>query len=55
MKNEDLGKYTIDISDEQLQKIAKAVNGDARKALTLLESVISASDEIDGRTMLKIG
>ena len=41
-----LGKMAIDITDEQLTLIAEGVNGDARKALTVLESVISASDEI---------
>jgi len=43
-----LGKYSIDISDEQLTDIAIASNGDARKALTLLESVFHASEEMDG-------
>lgn len=43
-----LGQYTIHITDEQLEKIASAVNGDARKALTLLESLYFASDEING-------
>ncbi|MEJ9282099.1 replication-associated recombination protein A [Ureibacillus thermosphaericus] len=42
-----LGKYSIDIHDEQIKKIAIASNGDARKALTLLESVFHASEEID--------
>lgn len=42
-----LGNYKIKISDEQLEKIAIASNGDGRKALTLLESVYYASDEID--------
>jgi putative ATPase len=40
-----LGKYAIEISDEQIERIANASNGDARKALTLLESVYYASDE----------
>ena len=35
-----LGKLAIIISDEQLIRIAEGVNGDARKALTVLESVI---------------
>lgn len=43
-----LGRMSITISEEQLLKIAEGVNGDARKALTVLESVISASDETDG-------
>ncbi len=40
-----LGRIKIKISSKQLFKIAEASNGDARKALTLLESVVSASDE----------
>lgn len=47
-----LGKLAIHATDEQLEKIANAANGDARKALTLLESVYYASDEIDGTTIL---
>ena len=43
----------IIISDEQLIRIAEGVNGDARKALTVLESVISASDETDGKTIVE--
>lgn len=45
-----LGKLAIEASDEQLVKMAEASNGDARKALTLLESVYYASDEIEGVT-----
>ena len=48
-----LGKLAIIISDEQLIRIAEGVNGDARKALTVLESVISASDETDGKTIVE--
>ncbi|HWL27048.1 MAG TPA: replication-associated recombination protein A [Ureibacillus sp.] len=48
-----LGKYTIEISEEQLNNIAVSANGDARKALTLLESVYFASDEVDGKVMVK--
>jgi putative ATPase len=48
-----LGKLAIIISDEQLNRIAEGVNGDARKALTVLESVISASDETDGKTIVE--
>ena len=47
-KERGLGRMSISISDDQLLKIAEGVNGDARKALTVLESVISASDETDG-------
>lgn len=48
-----LGKMEIVISDEQLRKIAEGVNGDARKALTVLESVVNASDEEDGKTIVE--
>ncbi|WP_342505273.1 replication-associated recombination protein A [Sporosarcina sp. FSL K6-2383] len=48
-----LGKMSIDITDEQIALIAEGVNGDARKALTVLESVISASDETDGKTIIE--
>ncbi|WP_232843430.1 replication-associated recombination protein A [Sporosarcina beigongshangi] len=48
-----LGKMAIDITDEQIMLIAEGVNGDARKALTVLESVISASDETDGKTIIE--
>ena len=33
--------------------IAEGVNGDARKALNVLESVVIASDEIDGETIVE--
>lgn len=48
-----LGKYDIVVNDEQLDQIALAANGDARKALTLLESIYYASDEVDGKTIVK--
>lgn len=47
-----LGKYAIDIREEQLTMIATASNGDARKALTLLESVYYASDDVDNTTVI---
>lgn len=47
-----LGTIKINATDEQLTRIANASNGDARKALTLLESVYYASDEEDGVTKL---
>ncbi len=40
-----LGQYEIIATDEQIKHIAQAANGDARKALTLLESVYYASEE----------
>ena len=48
-----LGRQKIEISQPQQMKIAEAANGDARKALTLLESVVSASDEEDGVTIVE--
>ncbi|MFY3791039.1 replication-associated recombination protein A [Ureibacillus sp. MALMAid1270] len=48
-----LGKFQIEISDEQLTQIANSSNGDARKALTLLESVYFAADEVDGVAIVK--
>jgi putative ATPase len=40
-----LGKHAIQINDEQIEMIAEGANGDARKALTMLESIVYASDE----------
>ena len=51
-KERGLGNYPIDATDDQIERIANASNGDARKALTLLESVYYASDEKDGVTVL---
>lgn len=48
-----LGKTKIEITDDQIRKIAEGVNGDARKALTLLESIISASDEEQGKVVVE--
>ena len=47
-----LGHVQINATAEQLTHIATAANGDARKALTLLESVYYASDEVDDVTTL---
>ncbi|APH04273.1 replication-associated recombination protein A [Bacillus weihaiensis] len=38
-----LGKFTIEVTDEQVKKMAAGSNGDARKSLTLLESILYAS------------
>ncbi len=51
-KARGLGHYEIIATDEQLTHLAQAANGDARKALTLLESVYYASEEQDGVTTL---
>lgn len=48
-----LGKQAIRISEEQLLKIAEGVNGDARKALNVLESLVIASDEENGETIVE--
>ena len=48
-----LGKKAIEITNDQLTLIAEGVNGDARKALTVLESVVVASDEVDGKTIVE--
>ncbi|WP_141433672.1 replication-associated recombination protein A [Bacillus sp. 03113] len=40
-----LGKISIQITDEQIQTIAFGVNGDARKSLTLLESIVYSSSK----------
>ena len=48
-----LGKMTIRISEAQLQMIAEGVNGDARKALNVLESIVIASDELEGETIVE--
>lgn len=42
-----LGQYKIEISDEQIKKVATAGNGDARKSLNLLESIYYSADEVD--------
>jgi putative ATPase len=38
-----LGRLSIKIEENQLEKIASGSNGDARKSLTLLESIVRAS------------
>ncbi|MBE1554619.1 replication-associated recombination protein A [Sporosarcina limicola] len=48
-----LGKIAIAITNDQLVKISEGVNGDARKALTILESVVSASDEVDAKIVIE--
>ncbi len=48
-----LGNVGIEISNHQLLQIATSANGDARKALTLLESVYFSSDEVDGKAIVK--
>lgn len=47
-KERGLGNLAIQITESQLDQIAISSNGDARKALTLLESIVEASDEENG-------
>ena len=51
-ENRGLGKHTIDVTNEQLQRIAESAGGDARKALTMLESIFYASEKEDGKTII---
>ncbi|WP_374965823.1 replication-associated recombination protein A [Lysinibacillus sp. RS5] len=46
-----LGRHHFSLTDDQIDQIGGAANGDARKALTLLESIYYASDEVDGQTV----
>ncbi len=48
-----LGNLTIKITNEQIARIAKGTNGDARKSLTLLESIVYSSDKEDGTFIIK--
>lgn len=50
-KKRGLGQEAFTITDEQCDKLAVAANGDARRALTLLESVFYAGDVIDDVTV----
>lgn len=43
-----LGKTSVSITENQIQKIAGGSNGDARKALTMLESIVYASPKTEG-------
>jgi len=48
-----LGNLSINISAEQIKKIAEGTNGDARKSLTLLESIVYSSDKEEGIFIVK--
>jgi len=48
-----LGNLSIQISGEQIKRISKGTNGDARKSLTLLESIVYSSDKEDGIFTIK--
>lgn len=43
-----LGRQQINITSEQIERLSLGSGGDARKALTMLESVVFASDEAGG-------
>ncbi|CAI9388344.1 MULTISPECIES: replication-associated recombination protein A [Bacillaceae] len=48
-----LGNLSIQIREEQIKRISKGTNGDARKSLTLLESIVYSSDKEDGIFTIK--
>lgn len=48
-----LGNLSIQIANEQITRIASGTNGDARKSLTLLESIVYSSDKEDGTFIIK--
>lgn len=52
-KKRGLGKIAIQITEAQIRMIAEGVNGDARKALNVLESAVIASDESEGETIIE--
>ncbi|MFA7617974.1 MAG: replication-associated recombination protein A, partial [Thiohalomonadaceae bacterium] len=47
-----LGKRPLDISDELLRRIAEAADGDARRALNLLEIAADLAEPVDGREVV---
>ena len=44
-KQKGLGELAIQITNEQIQKIARGSGGDARKSLTVLESIVYSSNK----------
>lgn len=44
-KEKGLGNLSIKITEKQIRSIAAGTNGDARKSLTLLESIVYSSDK----------
>ncbi|PKG24446.1 replication-associated recombination protein A [Niallia nealsonii] len=44
-KEKGLGNLQIEITEKQIKSIAAGTNGDARKSLTLLESIVYSSDK----------
>ncbi|MCZ0756776.1 replication-associated recombination protein A [Anoxybacillus sp. J5B_2022] len=51
-KTRGLGAFSVDINDRLLQIIADGTNGDARSALNVLEAVVYAGKEKDGRIVV---
>ncbi|MBP3951388.1 replication-associated recombination protein A [Bacillus suaedae] len=49
-----LGGKDIDLSDEAISLIASSTNGDARSALNVLEEVVAASDQDNGRIIVEL-
>ncbi len=49
LKDEErgFGKLSIDITEEQIDAIAEGAAGDARKSLTMLESIVYSSDIVE--------
>ncbi len=48
-----LGQRPLDLAPEMLQKLAQAADGDARRALNLLEIAADLAREVDGRERLE--
>lgn len=51
-KDRGLGEYNVEISEEQLQKIAIFANGDARVALNTLEIAVTGCPLLDGKRII---
>jgi len=57
IKNEEngLGRLSIQINKQQIDRIADGAGGDARKALTMLESIVYSSDLHDNTYIIETG
>jgi len=47
-----LGKRSIELADELRQRIAVVADGDARRALNLLEIAVDLAEQVDGRAVI---
>jgi putative ATPase len=47
-----LGKLNVDIDDANLDRLANIVDGDARRALNLLEIAVDLAEEVDARKVI---